>query len=79
MFKFAGIEYGRECWCGDEVNFKGNGGSGAPGANISESLCSFNCPGDATGKSKCGAGLRMNLFYRDPAKATSGKRSAPLF
>ncbi|KAL8372288.1 hypothetical protein RB595_001870 [Gaeumannomyces hyphopodioides] len=79
MFKFAGIEYGRECWCGDEVNFKGNGGTGNPGANISESLCSFNCPGDATGKSKCGAGLRMNLFYRDPAKVTPGKRSAPLF
>ncbi|KAL8339065.1 hypothetical protein RB598_007400 [Gaeumannomyces tritici] len=78
MFKFAGIEYGRECWCGDVVNFKGNGG-GTPGANVSESQCSFNCPGDATGKTKCGAGVRMNLFYRDPAKATPGKRSAPLF
>lgn len=84
MYKYAGIEYGRECWCGDQVNWQGDGGTATPGANVSESQCSFSCPGDAKGKSKCsarlrrdpakqanskcGASLRMNLFYRDPAK-----------
>ncbi|KAJ3457271.1 hypothetical protein MRS44_014412 [Fusarium solani] len=27
MFKYAGVEYGRECWCGDTLNWEGNTGA----------------------------------------------------
>lgn len=58
-FKHFGVEYGRECYCGNNIN---DGSVEAPLAD-----CSFACPGDSS--ESCGAGNRLNLYTRttDPA------------
>lgn len=60
-FNYAGVEYGRECWCGDKLNLAGNTGA-TPGRNVTSSECSFLCPGDKN--VYCGAGSRMSLYVR---------------
>lgn len=60
-YAYAGVEYGRECWCGNTLNT-------APGfMNTTDSDCSFTCPGNST--EFCGAGNRLNLYWFDAAKA----------
>ncbi|KAB5547350.1 WSC domain-containing protein [Coniochaeta sp. 2T2.1] len=67
MYKYAGIEYGKECWCGmssgdtknGEINWAGATGA-TPGFNATESDCNKPCPGNST--QRCGAGKRLNLF-----------------
>jgi WSC domain-containing protein len=64
MFKYAGVEYGKECWCGNgPLNWAGNVGAQA-GGNVTESECSKDCIGNTptTPKQKCGAGKRLNMF-----------------
>ncbi|KAL2882243.1 hypothetical protein SGCOL_002512 [Colletotrichum sp. CLE4] len=56
---YAGVEYGRECWCGDALNI-GGGGDTAPAANVTAKDCSFTCPGNST--EYCGAGVRLSLY-----------------
>ncbi|KAI4096189.1 MAG: hypothetical protein LQ339_007036 [Xanthoria mediterranea] len=53
-FPLFGVEYGRECYCGDSLN------EGSVPA--SEDSCSFNCPGNPD--EKCGAGNRLNVYER---------------
>ncbi|KAI4223684.1 MAG: hypothetical protein L6R36_005237 [Xanthoria steineri] len=53
-FSLFGVEYGRECYCGDSLN------EGSVPA--SEDSCSFNCPGNPD--EKCGAGNRLNVYER---------------
>lgn len=48
----AGVEYGRECWCGRQVPLVK---AADPNAE-----CSMKCEGDAT--QLCGGGLRMNVW-----------------
>ena len=63
--KFFGLEYGRECWCGDEK---------LPQTTIAaDSDCSFACAGDAT--SKCGAGYRLDAYTNN---AYTGRSPAHL-
>ncbi|KAH6652040.1 WSC domain-containing protein [Truncatella angustata] len=50
-YLYAGIEYGRECYCGSSLH---------SGSNASESDCSFLCPGDK--RSFYGAGDRLTLY-----------------
>ncbi|KAK6086342.1 copper radical oxidase [Seiridium cupressi] len=50
-YRYAGIEYGRECWCGDTLH---------GGTYAADSDCSFLCPGDQ--HSFCGAGNRLTLY-----------------
>ena len=64
-FNYAGVEYGRECWCGDKLNLIGNQGA-TPGKNVTDSQCSFLCPGDKN--VYCGAGSKMNLYVRKDYK-----------
>ncbi|KAL8830298.1 MAG: hypothetical protein Q9191_001507 [Dirinaria sp. TL-2023a] len=52
-----GVEYGRECYCGDSLN---SGSVMAP-----ESDCSFPCPGNAT--ETCGAGNRLDVYRKTDA------------
>jgi len=54
-YHFFGIEYGRECYCGNE---RAAGSLPAPDAE-----CSFSCPGDAT--QTCGAGSRIEIYVND--------------
>jgi hypothetical protein len=59
-YAFAGVEYGRECWCGNTLNIQA--GTGAS-RNVSDSECSFTCPGNGT--EFCGAGNRLSLYWFD--------------
>lgn len=58
-YSFAGVEYGRECWCGYQI------GSGS--SLVADSDCSFPCAG-ASGE-PCGAGDRLNIFTNGVAPA----------
>ncbi|KAL8894926.1 MAG: hypothetical protein Q9207_008363 [Kuettlingeria erythrocarpa] len=53
-FSLFGLEYGRECFCGNSLN---EGSVPAP-----EEQCSFKCPGNPD--EKCGAGSRLNVYER---------------
>jgi len=53
-FTSFGVEYGRECYCGNSVN---PGSQSAP-----ESDCSFPCPGNAA--EYCGGGNRLNMYSK---------------
>jgi hypothetical protein len=66
MYTYAGVEYGRECWCGNTLNLVGDTGA-VPGANVSDSQCSFTCPGNSS--EFCGAGGTMSLYWFDSKKA----------
>jgi hypothetical protein len=58
--RYFGLEYGRECYCGDVQ-------IASPTASASE--CSFACSGNSN--QKCGAGDRQNLYINliyDPRK-----------
>lgn len=74
-YQWAGVEYGQECWCGNTLNLNGDGGAGStPGKNVSDSECSFLCPGNQT--EYCGAGVRLSLYkHKDLTK----RMSVPLF
>jgi hypothetical protein len=50
--RYFGLEWSRECWCGDELHANTQAG-------IEES-CDMPCAGNAV--QKCGAGMRLNLF-----------------
>ena len=56
LFSFTnsrfGTEYGRECYCGNEVREGSN--------KVLEIVCSFNCPGDVT--QRCGSGLHLTTY-----------------
>lgn len=51
-YSFAGIEYGRECYCDNRIL--------DTGSLKADSECSFACPGSNSGS--CGAGNRMSIF-----------------
>lgn len=52
-----GVEYGRECYCGDALN------SGSVKAPVGD--CSFPCPGNKT--ETCGAGDRLDVYRKTSA------------
>ncbi|KAG7104597.1 WSC domain-containing protein like [Verticillium longisporum] len=58
-YGYAGVEYGRECWCGNTLNFAGNTGA-TPGKNVTNAECKMTCPGDKN--AYCGAGSRLSLY-----------------
>ncbi|CAJ2503525.1 Uu.00g109190.m01.CDS01 [Anthostomella pinea] len=51
-YKLFGLEYGRECWCGDSV--------ASPNTEVGDGDCCFQCSGDAT--ETCGAGNRLDVY-----------------
>jgi hypothetical protein len=54
-YTYFGVEYGRECYCGNSFNA---GSTLAPAAD-----CSMTCPGAPT--QYCGAGNRLSVYARD--------------
>lgn len=60
-YDWAGVEYGRECWCGDKLNLEGETDA-TPGKNVTDSECSFLCPGDDM--AYCGAASRLSLYIK---------------
>lgn len=59
-YGWAGVEYGQECWCGNQLRLDGGQAAKTPGKNVSNSDCKFLCPGNKT--EYCGAGSRMNVY-----------------
>lgn len=55
-YKYFGLEYGRECWCGNVLNITPNGGPAPQGD------CSFACKGNPA--QKCGAGNRLDSYQK---------------
>ncbi|KAH9169414.1 copper radical oxidase [Lactarius sanguifluus] len=55
-YSAAGMEYGRECWCGDVADITKNGGTTAP-----ESDCTIPCSGDSL--HLCGNVWRLQLYH----------------
>ncbi|KAF3933193.1 hypothetical protein ABW20_dc0101196 [Dactylellina cionopaga] len=53
-YKYFGVEYGRECWCGNVLNVAPSGGV------VPDTDCSTACKGNAG--QKCGAGNRLNTY-----------------
>ena len=61
MYQYAGVEYGRECWCGNTLN------TGGANLNLTDDNCSSKCPGNSS--EFCGAGKKLNLYWFDVKKA----------
>ncbi|KAF2186183.1 heme peroxidase [Zopfia rhizophila CBS 207.26] len=60
-YAFFGVEYGRECFCGNNI-------SNNP-LLASESDCNFQCTGNSS--QVCGAGNRLNVFQSNTATPPS--------
>jgi hypothetical protein len=67
-FKYFGVEYGTECYCGNTID--------AGSTSVDAAECSFPCGGDAT--QQCGAGARINL-YQNNAYTAPGPASSPQY
>lgn len=62
-FRYAGNEYGGECWCGNTLD---NGGAPAPDGN---EQCQMQCKGDAS--LFCGGPDRLTLYDCAPPSPTA--------
>lgn len=75
MYQYAGVEYGRECWCGNSLNWAGDSGA-TPGKNLTETTagaqCNFICPGNSS--EYCGSGSKLSLFWFDSVKAAANAK-----
>ncbi|KAJ2980129.1 hypothetical protein NQ176_g2827 [Zarea fungicola] len=54
----AGLEYGRECYCGDPANIAVKGSR-----KMDEKDCNIPCPGNAS--AICGGGSRLSTYFWD--------------
>ncbi|KAI9449277.1 WSC domain-containing protein [Lactarius psammicola] len=52
-FTIAGLEFGQECWCGNQIQ--------SPGASISQGACNKACTGDNT--EVCGGPDALQVYY----------------
>jgi hypothetical protein len=71
-FRYAGLEYGEECWCGNRVS-----NAAAP---VDASCCNMNCSGDAT--QTCGGPEALSLYngtYNPSAAAGLSPHYAPIW
>ncbi|VBB73184.1 Putative protein of unknown function [Podospora comata] len=64
-FNFFGVEFGRECFCGNTLY-----GEVAPAGD-----CTFRCAGDST--QLCGAVDRLNLYYATVPPTTTSAVTTP--
>jgi WSC domain len=69
-FSYFGVEYGRECYCGDTLNA---GSVVAPGGN---SECSMVCGGNST--TFCGAGSRLSMYALNTTSVSSSSSVASI-
>ncbi|KAH6665724.1 glycosyl hydrolase catalytic core-domain-containing protein [Halenospora varia] len=67
-FTYFGLEYGRECWCGNHF--------GASSTSTKEDECSMPCGGDAT--AKCGAGNRLSVYDKEKESGGSSEMPSPI-
>ena len=52
-YRFAGVEFGRECWCGNSYS------SDLP--ELSDQHCNMPCSGDAS--KTCGGYLAIDIYH----------------
>ncbi|KIM21516.1 hypothetical protein M408DRAFT_102761 [Serendipita vermifera MAFF 305830] len=62
-FKYAGVEYGRECFCADTI-VTGSGNAGTPATDG----CTMSCVGNAA--ETCGGSDRINIYAHTPSGPT---------
>ena len=67
-YQYAGVEYGRECWCGNTINFNGSSTAATPGRNTSDADCKIPCIGNSS--QFCGGSSRISLYWFDKEKAS---------
>lgn len=58
------VQYGRECFCGNAAP--------SSAKKVAAAQCSMACSGD--GAQKCGAGDRIQVYQRAPAKRAQHRR-----
>ncbi|KAL4251371.1 hypothetical protein ABKN59_005563 [Abortiporus biennis] len=68
-FKYAGVEWSQECYCGNDFS---NGASSIPGA-VTE--CNMPCKGDPY--QSCGGSQRLNLIVNTGATPSSTDSTSP--
>jgi glucan endo-1,3-alpha-glucosidase len=62
-FKYAGVEYGGECYCGDVLYTTANGGGGGRlGEKVADGECNVQCGGDSS--RMCGGSWRANVYVK---------------
>lgn len=59
-YQWAGVEFGRECWCGNKLQLDTKAGTAKGAMNTTEAECNFRCPGDES--VYCGARVRLSLY-----------------
>ncbi|KAI0446810.1 WSC domain-containing protein [Xylaria telfairii] len=65
-YRLAGLEYSRECWCGDELN--------PLTVHLDDAACDLPCDGANT--TACGGALKLSLYNATTTTLPDGKRSA---
>ncbi|KAG5972817.1 hypothetical protein E4U55_000733 [Claviceps digitariae] len=67
-YAYAGVEYHRECWCGNTLKYTENDASTTSGKKVADSECNFLCPGNQT--EYCGGSLRLSIYKRNKITGT---------
>lgn len=66
-YQYFGVEYGRECYCGND--------RAADSVAASDADCSFACAGDTS--ETCGAGMRLNVYTNNAYSTSKPADTAP--
>ncbi|KAK7923912.1 WSC domain-containing protein [Apiospora marii] len=66
-YKFAGLEWSRECWCGNEINLRST--------KRNDSDCDMACP--ANKNMSCGGNLRLSIYNSTVTSSASSTSSTP--
>ncbi|TDZ16754.1 WSC domain-containing protein [Colletotrichum orbiculare MAFF 240422] len=67
-YKYFGLEYGSECWCGNELT----GGT----FKVADNECNMPCSGGSGGAETCGAGDRLDIYVDNTWQAPSSPAEA---
>ena len=65
-YRLAGLEYSRECWCGDELN--------PLSERLEDSACDTRC--DVADTTACGGALRLSVYNLTAADGANGESGA---
>ncbi|KAI8954284.1 WSC domain-containing protein [Xylaria longipes] len=65
-YRLAGLEYSRECWCGDKLN--------PLTVRLDDAACDFPCDGANT--TACGGALKLSLYNATSASLTGDESGA---
>lgn len=66
-YKFAGLQWSRECWCANEINTRST--------KQNDSDCNMACPGD--NNVACGGNLKLSVYNSTVTSSASITYSSP--